>query len=102
LLSTERSSQIFTIRLQIELPDSHQWVTIAAYESMMGRITRRTDKSDGSRNYLDVALPAPVARQMAREDFTRNWQRYLERFLSDKSERAQRTNQSSPANRERS
>jgi len=68
----------FNTRLQANIEG--RWTTIAAYESGQMRATRYVYGSDGKGEPLEMNLPPAVVREMAREDFSRNWQSYYQRF----------------------
>jgi len=68
----------FSVKLQASFFDSY--VTIAAYESTLGRTRRIIFKRDGGSSQLDIDLPSDVAIEMAKRDFRRNWQRYYDGY----------------------
>lgn len=78
-------SETFMIRLQATV--DARWTTIAAYESRIGKTVRFTYNPDGSRTPFHMDLPAAVVRDMAEEDFKRNWRHYIEDF-TDKNKPA--------------
>jgi hypothetical protein len=71
---------VFDVRLQAQVMST--WVTVASYECYSEQTMRTVCHQNGSRNKLTVDLPAEVARQMAKEDFTRNWHLYYNSYLT--------------------
>ncbi|HEY9777138.1 MAG TPA: hypothetical protein V6C81_25455 [Planktothrix sp.] len=69
----------FSIKLQTGLLGSY--VTIAAYESFMGKTQRLIYRRDGTCAIIDIDLPAEVAKDMAASDFMRNWQQYYDAYF---------------------
>jgi len=61
----------FTLNLQVL--EAGSWTTIAAYESRNGRSVKTTYGRDGVTSSMVLNLPATVIKQMAVEDFSRNW-----------------------------
>jgi len=70
----------FSVKLQTEILGTY--VTIAAYESILGKTKRLLFRCDGACRQMDIELPADVAREMAKRDFERNWQRYYDQYLT--------------------
>jgi hypothetical protein len=69
----------FSVKLQTEILGTY--VTIASYESILGKTKRLLYRCDGACRQMDIELPADVAREMAKRDFERNWQRYFDQYL---------------------
>jgi hypothetical protein len=69
----------FSVKLQAAFHNGY--LTIAAYESVLGRTRRITFSPDGSCSQLDVDLPSDVAIEMAKRDFQRNWKRYYDTYF---------------------
>lgn len=69
----------FSVKLQTEILGTY--VTIAAYESILGKTKRLLYRADGACRQMDIDLPADIAREMAKRDFERNWQRYYDQYL---------------------
>jgi hypothetical protein len=71
-------ASIFSIKLQTQA--TGLWRTIASYDCRLDRATRHVYRPDGSRDYFDMDLPVSVVKEMAWEDFRRNWQVYCIAF----------------------
>ena len=84
MISTDNNDTAYSIKLQIE--SDGKWSTVSSYESKGGKTLRYTYKIDGSKSCLEVGLPAAVSREMAVEDFQRNWRFYHKRFNSIKTD----------------
>lgn len=69
---------VFSIKLQAQA--SGLWRTIASYDCRLDRATRHVYRPDGSKDYFDMDLPVSVVKEMAWEDFRRNWQVYCIAF----------------------
>jgi len=69
----------FSVKLQTAFLGSY--VTIAAYESILGKTKRLLYRSDGTCRQMDIDLPATIAKEMATRDFERNWQRYYDQYF---------------------
>lgn len=80
LVVVTASHSTYSIKLQARM--NGQWATVACYQCGLGAAVRHTYKLDGSRNCLDVGLPAKASRELAIEDFRRNWQFYYSRYLT--------------------
>ncbi|MGD9683395.1 MAG: hypothetical protein AB7W16_19695 [Candidatus Obscuribacterales bacterium] len=65
----------FTLNLQVI--EAGLWTTIAAYESRTGRSVKTTFGRDGVTSSMVLNLPATVVKQMAVEDFSRNWASHI-------------------------
>ncbi|HEY9785805.1 MAG TPA: hypothetical protein V6D17_10415 [Candidatus Obscuribacterales bacterium] len=76
------NSRDFSIRLQAHVMDS--WRTIAAYYARNGRIARVLYRIDGRRKQIDVELPDDSVREMAEDDFTKNWERHYRGYMMQK------------------
>ncbi|HEY9679939.1 MAG TPA: hypothetical protein V6C76_18195 [Drouetiella sp.] len=85
MIMTDNPDKSYGIKLQRESVDG-KWITVAAYECKEGKTYRYTYKVDGSKNCLEVGLPASVSREMAIEDFQRNWRFYYNRYTSMKTD----------------
>jgi hypothetical protein len=72
----------FTVRLQA--PFFASFVTIAAYESSLGRTRRIMFNPDGSSAQLNIDLPIEIVEPMAHSDFQRNWQTYYDAYFLPK------------------
>ncbi|MCA9804334.1 MAG: LysM peptidoglycan-binding domain-containing protein, partial [Cyanobacteria bacterium HKST-UBA02] len=68
----------FTLNLQVI--EAGLWTTIAAYESRNGRSVKTTYGRDGVTSSMVLNLPANVVKQMAVEDFSRNWALHFGNF----------------------
>lgn len=72
----------FSVRLQANVMGT--WRTIAAYYARSGRIARVLYRIDGRRKQIDVELPEASVREMAEDDFTRNWERHYRGYMMQK------------------
>ncbi|MFN8550446.1 MAG: hypothetical protein U0103_03070 [Candidatus Obscuribacterales bacterium] len=81
MILTDNDDTSYSIKLQRDTLES-RWTTVAAYESKNGKTVRWTYKIDGARTCLEVGLPAAVSREMAIEDFQRNWRFYYNRYTA--------------------
>lgn len=61
----------FTLNLQVM--EAGLWNTVASYESRNGRSVRSIYGREGVTSSMVLNLPATVVKQMAVEDFSRNW-----------------------------
>ncbi len=84
MILTDNNDTAYSIKLQIEAVG--KWSTVSSYESKGGKTLRYTYKVDGSKSCLEVGLPAAVSREMAVEDFQRNWRFYHKRFNTFKTD----------------
>lgn len=84
VLSAEspQNANDFSIRLQAYVMET--WRTIAAYYSRNGRIARVLYRIDGRRKQIDVELPELSVKEMAEDDFTRNWERHYRGYMMHK------------------
>jgi hypothetical protein len=85
MILTENDDTSYSIKLQRDTQEG-RWATVAAYESKDGKTLRWTYKIDGSKNCLEVGLPSAVSREMAIEDFQRNWRFYYNRYTAIKTD----------------
>ncbi|RTL40592.1 MAG: hypothetical protein EKK48_15125 [Candidatus Melainabacteria bacterium] len=81
MILTDNDDTSYSIKLQRDTLEG-RWTTVAAYESKNGKTVRWTYKIDGARTCLEVGLPAAVSREMAIEDFQRNWRFYYNRYTA--------------------
>ena len=84
MIMTDNNDTSYSIKLQRDY--NAKWVTVATYDSKDSKVLRYTYKVDGSKNCLEVGLPAAVSREMATEDFQRNWRFYYNRYTSVKTD----------------
>ena len=71
----------FSINLQVK--DGKQWKTIANYHFQGGKSVRTTYAKSGVTSSMVINLPADIVKEMAYEDFNRNWQTRIELYESD-------------------
>ncbi len=98
MILTDNDDSSYSIKLQRDALEG-KWTTVASYESKGGKTLRWTYKIDGSRNCLEVGLPAAVSREMAIEDFQRNWRFYYNRYTAIKTDTLELLDMSEAANR---
>lgn len=84
-----RDRASFVIALQTKL--QNQWITVASYESKRGQTARFLFRQNGGRQEFTLQLPQFVVRNMALQDFTRNYQNYISEFLGESSQRRNST-----------
>lgn len=73
------SQSSFSMKLEVEAGNG-TWTTIASYEFDDGKIMRHVFRADGSRSSLDIDLPAETSFEMAKQDFSINWNFYFDCF----------------------
>lgn len=72
----------FVVRLQIKRED--RWITIAWYEYRSGQAARFVNHADGRCSSFKLNLPYQIIKEMANQDFSRNWQTYALIFQAQK------------------
>jgi hypothetical protein len=75
---TPGPSSWFSAKLQILIQG--RWETAAAYQYQNGRASLNCHHANGNVQPMQLDLPAGIVREMAREDFNRNWEHYLQEF----------------------
>jgi hypothetical protein len=98
MILTDNDDSSYSIKLQRDTLEG-KWTTVASYESKGGKTLRWTYKIDGTKNCLEVGLPAAVSREMAIEDFQRNWRFYYNRYTAIKTDTLELMDLSEAANR---
>lgn len=68
----------FSVNLQARIDG--QWKTIATYQFRNGQSVRTTYARTGVSSSMVINLPATVVREMAYEDFSRNWRNRIRLF----------------------
>lgn len=79
----------FSIKLQVVV--GYEWKLIASYDSFRGTATRTRYGINGIKATMRLNLPLGVVRQMAVEDFSRNWTFHRDAFEANKPESRERT-----------
>ena len=90
ILSADAPSDAFSYSIKLQSEVDGRWTTIASYECGLNWAARYLYHRDGRREHLDLDLPVSVVREMAKEDFLRNWATYTQQY-----------NQDDPTNRQR-
>src|SRR5262249_39932153 len=75
-----------SIRLQCKI--NSVWQVIASYDCAGGRSARTRYASNGNTSRMNLNLPQAVVRQMALEDFTRNFRFHQDAFRANRSDAA--------------
>lgn len=73
------SAESFNCELQL-LNDGN-WKTVIAYEYQRGAGKRYSCYNDGFKRPFNMDLPVSIVREMAKEDFQRNWSTYCNDFM---------------------
>lgn len=73
--------------ITVEARWNGQWKPMASYECRHGQTTRHLYNKSGEVKSMELDLPPHVIKEMAREDFVRNWNSYVTRFMDDTAER---------------
>ncbi|HNB23765.1 MAG TPA: hypothetical protein PKZ32_15225, partial [Candidatus Melainabacteria bacterium] len=60
-----------------------QWKPMASYECRHGQTTRHLYNKHGEIKSMELDLPPYVVKEMAKEDFLRNWNAYVSNFMGD-------------------
>jgi len=82
-IETKSAARADAFLSKLELSVDGAWKTIAVYESSGYSSVRHMFGASGSRESLVMDLPSEIVREMARQDFNRNWQEYCEHFVSE-------------------
>lgn len=69
--------------ITVEARWNGQWKPMAAYECRHGQTTRHLYNKNGEVKSMDLDLPPYVVKEMAREDFARNWNAYVNIFMGN-------------------
>ena len=62
-----------------------QWISIASYQSRRGHTVRYLNRKSGERQQFNLELPAFVVKNMALQDFKRNYQNYYADYTGKSS-----------------
>ncbi len=73
--------------ITVEARWNGQWKPMASYECRHGQTTRHLYNKNGEVKSMELDLPPHVIKEMAREDFVRNWNSYVTRYMDDTAER---------------
>jgi hypothetical protein len=73
--------------ITVEARWNGQWKPMASYECRHGQTTRHLYSKNGEIKSMELDLPPHVVKEMAREDFVRNWNSYVTRYMDDTAER---------------
>lgn len=73
----------FAINLEQNLQD--RWTVIASYKSQRGHTARYLYRMNGLRKEFNLQLPEQVVKNMAMQDFQRNYKSYAAQYLSNPS-----------------
>lgn len=79
----------FSVKLQVVV--GYEWKLIASYDSFRGTATRTRYGINGVKATMRLNLPLPVVREMAVEDFSRNWTFHRDAFEANRPESRERT-----------
>ena len=69
--------------ITVEARWNGQWKPMASYECRHGQTTRHLYNKHGEIKSMEFDLPPYVVKEMAREDFVRNWNAYVNSFMGD-------------------
>jgi len=69
--------------ITVEARWNGQWKPMASYECRHGQTTRHLYNKHGEIKSMEVELPPFVVKEMAKEDFVRNWNAYVNSFMGD-------------------
>jgi hypothetical protein len=73
--------------ITVETRWNGQWKPMASYECRHGQTTRHLYNKQGEIRSMELDLPPYVVKEMAREDFIRNWNAYVNSFMGEAVER---------------
>lgn len=79
LTDMAQSEDCFSVKIEARIDGD--WMTLANYECNFGRTTRHLYNREGEVRSMDLDLPPFVVKEMAREDFVRNWNSYVNIFM---------------------
>lgn len=69
--------------ITVEARWNGQWKPMAAYECRHGQTIRHLYNKNGEIKSMELDLPPYVVKEMAREDFVRNWNAYVNIFMGN-------------------
>ncbi|MBX9950379.1 MAG: LysM peptidoglycan-binding domain-containing protein, partial [Candidatus Obscuribacterales bacterium] len=69
--------------ITVEARWNGQWKPMASYECRHGQTTRHLYNKHGEIKSMELDLPPYVVKEMAREDFVRNWNAYVNCFMGN-------------------
>jgi hypothetical protein len=81
VVAAERFGVNFDSNTRLQTSLLGGWTTIACYETRLGQSFRFVYQKDGSQLQYKLDLPATVIKEMAAEDFKRNYNGYLANFI---------------------
>lgn len=76
----------FSITVEARL--NGEWRAMASYECRHGQTTRHLYTKDGECKSMELELPPYVVKEMAKEDFIRNWTDYVNSYMGIVAERS--------------
>lgn len=79
LTDLAQNEDCFSVKIEARIDGT--WLTLANYECNFGRTTRHLYNRDGEIKSMDLDLPPFVVKEMAKEDFVRNWNSYVNIFM---------------------
>jgi hypothetical protein len=85
MVAAERFGANFDSNTRLQTSLLGGWTTIACYETRLGQSSRFVYQKDGTQLQYKLDLPAKVIREMAAEDFKRNYNGYLATFIQAES-----------------
>lgn len=71
--------------ITVEARWNGQWKPMASYECRHGQTTRHLYNKHGEIKSMELDLPPYVVKEMAREDFIRNWNGYVNSFMGEEA-----------------
>lgn len=74
------SDDAFVSKLEMQIGD--EWITVATYDYRHGHAFRYIHRKNGSIAAFPMDLPLEIVREMASEDFARNWTTYCIDFAT--------------------
>lgn len=84
VLCFEANNQNNDMVVKLQIYDSNNWQTIAAYSISSGTVRRLASKGDGSSEAVTLELPREIARELSMRDFQRNWKNYSQVYLNER------------------
>jgi hypothetical protein len=84
MLCFDATNQSNDMVVKLQIYDSNNWQTIAAYSISAGTVRRLTSKGDGSSEAVTLELPREIARELSLRDFQRNWKNYSQVYLNER------------------
>ncbi len=87
LVLTDLPQLVNCFSITVEARWNGQWKPMASYECRHGQTTRHLYNKHGEIKSMELDLPPFVVKEMAREDFIRNWNGYVNNFMGEATER---------------